>query len=619
MKRTFLLSIICIMIVSLAAPAGAAFALMGGVEEPASLASEDGALELDDTAQLSSELADTSDRAAQEHSVDQPAELLAQEVKEKEAPKKEAIKEDSNTQHIKIQDEGAVVAKVSNSDKPAIVIAGIRTTNNKKYVMLYNQSDADYDADELTVYYHPSSRIDTTNPTHVASFTGTIAKKSYVLIAQQSWVDAEKVAADATFTASILAQTDGGAVQVVEGGEEMALFCWGKSILCGDDVYRALSTDFSYQHCLDEEGWQIACLDLGPYRDFYLQTNTPLLTGGGFVPAPVNECIAIRLSEIAANTAEQFVEVYNPTDTVASLKGCQLQIRNTIYVFGDEMLEAREFYTVVVKNTRLQLSKTTSSTVYLLSSDGKSEVDEAKNNKPSEGTSWALVDGVWRQTYRVTAGAANIYEQYPPCQEGYWRNFETGRCNKIVEPKVLADCVEGKERNPLTGRCRNVEQGSGLKPCRPDQYRSPETNRCRKIGGGSALTPCKPHQYRNPETNRCRSIVSASSSLKPCRPDQFRNPATNRCKKIDSSSGLKPCRADQYRNKETNRCRKILATTPNEADFAVEDIAEPASVFIGWWVLGGIALLAVGYAGWEWREEIKRLIRRVFRPTRSSG
>lgn len=142
-------------------------------------------------------------------------------------------------------------------------------------------------------------------------------------------------------------------------------------------------------------------------------------------------------------------------------------------------------------------------------------------------------------------------------------------------------------------------------------------------GSGAAsrqLVPCREGQYRSEETNRCRSIVSAAASvLKPCADDQFRNPATNRCKKIASSDdiALADCGEGRERNPATNRCRNVKRSVPPAAGFAVEPIRDSASVFIGWWVLGGITLVAVGYAGWEWREEIGRVTRKVFRPGKS--
>lgn len=124
-------------------------------------------------------------------------------------------------------------------------------------------------------------------------------------------------------------------------------------------------------------------------------------------------------------------------------------------------------------------------------------------------------------------------------------------------------------------------------PCREDQYRSEETNRCRNIASTAAVvTPCKEGQERNPETNRCRSVAGASTDLKPCDPGQ-------------------------ERNAETNRCRKATGGDIPGAAFAVQEVPDSASTFVGWWALGGVGVLAAGYGVWEWRREIWSGIRKT--------
>ncbi len=101
----------------------------------------------------------------------------------------------------------------------------------------------------------------------------------------------------------------------------------------------------------------------------------------------------------------------------------------------------------------------------------------------------------------------------------------------------------------------------------------------------STLTPCKAGQERNPATNRCRSLLGASTQLKPCAAGQERNP-------------------------DTNRCRKAAITDVPAADFAVKDAKQTGSDFVGWWALGIIAIMAIGYGVWEWRGEIVGLARK---------
>lgn len=116
----------------------------------------------------------------------------------------------------------------------------------------------------------------------------------------------------------------------------------------------------------------------------------------------------------------------------------------------------------------------------------------------------------------------------------------------------------------------------------------------------SSLAPCKDGQYRSEETNRCRLLSSTATALAPCDDDEDRNPVTNRCRKTANlTSQLTPCREGQERNRETNRCRNVASTSPPSAAFAVEPIAETGKAFVGWWALGGVGSLAMGYGAWE--------------------
>jgi hypothetical protein len=274
---------------------------------------------------------------------------------------------------------------------------------------------------------------------------------------------------------------------------------------------------------------------------------------------PINTCSALRLSEIGANLSEQFIEIYNASNEPVNILGCQLQTnrsRETSFVFGDQVLGAGEFVSINLVQTKLALTKTTSGTVYILSSDGLTEVDARSYENLSENSTFALVDGVWQQTFVPTPGAYNIYEPYLPCQAGYERNLETGRCNKITSASV-----------PV--------------PCDIDEYRSSETGRCRKLSGATAstLTACKEGQYRSPETNRCRSLATAASSeLKPCAAGQERNPETNRCRKVSQGDGI--------------------------AGFKVVDTPTSSDQMLSWLAIGGVGLASIGYAGWEWRREV---------------
>ncbi len=304
-------------------------------------------------------------------------------------------------------------------------------------------------------------------------------------------------------------------------------------------------------------------------------------------PPIVNSCEGLHLSEIGANRDEQFIEIHNPTDHAIDGTGCQLQTNRSVsaaFIFSDDTIEAGGYRTINIKDTVLTLTKTTTGTVYLLSSDGATEVDGQTYSNLASGTSWARFADGWRQTYAPTPGSDNSDMVFLPCAEGYVRNETTSRCNKMVSEVAPIDCGEGKYRSEETGRCRVIPAASVLAACKLGQYRSEETNRCRNLVSASSQVPCKENQYRSEETNRCRTIVTASATLK-------------------------PCRDNQYRSEETNRCRTLPSKAVPAAAYAVTPVRDSAKAFVGWWVLGGIMIVAVGYAAWEWRSELRDLLR----------
>ena len=301
----------------------------------------------------------------------------------------------------------------------------------------------------------------------------------------------------------------------------------------------------------------------------------------------LNKCESLKLSEIASNVDEQFIEIINSGEKTVITTGCKLTVgdsgvRENI---GNIELKPGEFLTIKIKNTKLKLPKTKGK-VYLLDEAG-SKIDAAEYSSMPKGASWSLVDDEWIKTFAITEGAANIFKEYPDCQSGHERNA-LGRCVKIAIPPVESPCPVG-------------------------QYRHPETRRCRKIETAKTITPCKDGYYRSEETGRCRSIASAAAkTLKPCPEGQFRNSSTGRCKKIASTDDIaKECPEGFERNPQTKRCRKIKSASMPAVGSAAAEVKQVAGDTWGWWVFGGVSLLAVGYGVWQWRWEISQFVRKI--------
>lgn len=290
--------------------------------------------------------------------------------------------------------------------------------------------------------------------------------------------------------------------------------------------------------------------------------------------------LPLQISELLPNavgsdTGGEFIEIYNPTDADINLDDYRISVSSDYahdYGFPEgAIIRAGQygvFYNDDIKFTLLN----TAGIVRLQTTDGLVIFETPGYINPSEGFSWAYIENTWQYTNLLTPSAFNVLGMEIP--------------EEAAGPGNLAPCSAGQERNP-------------------------ETNRCRKIGSSSSvLAPCKDGQYRSEETNRCRSILSDVSSLAVCAEGQERNPKTNRCRSIatNADAPLEPCKEGQERNPETNRCRNVSKMV--SADYAPEK-TEPVSNYFGWWVLGGVGVVAIGYGIWEWRREIVKFAKKV--------
>ena len=479
-------------------------------------------------------------------------------------------------------------------------LASSCTTDEQKagaYVEIFNAYDAPFNLSGWKIQYKPATT--TTIWQNLTDITGEIAPQSYQV-----------------FAVAVGNASDGWVRLVDELGAPVETVGYGDAKADGLITAPSPKLNRSVQRCetagvLSNEfmladltrGQSLTCVSLVPecsYNSALLATDancqppcefdaTLLATDAACVPPPVNNCDGLVLSEIGANLATQFVEVQNISANDLDITGCEIMTNRSamkFFAFASEILPPNGFETVNIADTDLTLTKTTTGTVYLLNSDGSTEIDSVDYADLKADTSFAKIDGVWQQTYAVTPNAANVYQQFPPCDDGYFRNLTTGRCDKIVEAAELADCGDG-------------------------YFRNPETNRCKKLTVETALAPCAEGEFRNPETNRCKSLTTDTDTLTPCDPGYERNPDTNRCRKIASDTDeLTPCADGYERNPDTNRCRKIAAAA--SANFAVANEAGRGSGVMWQWMVGGTVATLSFVVAWQYRAEIGRLAKKVF-------
>lgn len=484
--------------------------------------------------------------------------------------------------------------KTDNSDKSTEENAPIlisKISQDKKYVEMYNPTNQNVNLAGWKIEYYAGSGAKTVGK----NFKDEVILANGFLVLSNDKMLAGAIKFDNNLG---LAQNDGSVVLLRSDGSVADTVGWGNnSKSAGSPIkggVKIVWRCFIDENIIDSKflsGKNLNNQEIVPYSRPNCKSPEPNPESS----KELNKCEGLKLNEIASNVDEQFIEIINSGEKTVITTGCKLTVgdsgvRENI---GDIELNPGEFLTIKIKNTKLKLPKTKGK-VYLLDEAG-SQIDSTEYEKLAKSSSWSLVDDEWMQTFMITENSENIFKEYLDCQSGYERNA-LGKCVKIATPPAESPCPVG-------------------------QYRHPETRRCRKIEAAKTITPCKDGYYRSEETGRCRSIASAAAkTLKPCPEGQFRNSSTGRCKKIASTDDIaKECPEGFERNPQTKRCRKIKSASMPTVSSAAAEVKQVAGATWGWWVFGGVSLLAVGYGVWQWRWEISQFVRKIRESIKSAN
>ena len=140
-----------------------------------------------------------------------------------------------------------------------------------------------------------------------------------------------------------------------------------------------------------------------------------------------------------------------------------------------------------------------------------------------------------------------------------------------------------------------------------------------------APTPGEPNNYQeyrtceegkviNEATGNCVKVTVVEEKV--CPVGQYLNPLTNRCKKITvTTDKTTKCKEGYYLNEETGRCRKIVENTGANYQLVTETYEEKSS-FIALYAVLGVLIVGIICVIFEFRREIQKLWRKVFRRSR---
>lgn len=123
---------------------------------------------------------------------------------------------------------------------------------------------------------------------------------------------------------------------------------------------------------------------------------------------------------------------------------------------------------------------------------------------------------------------------------------------------------------------------------------------------------CEAGKVINEVTGNCVKVTSIAEKF--CKEGYFLNILTGRCNKMKTVEE-KTCKEGYELNPETNRCRKIKENTG--ANYSLEpETYEEKSSFVALYAVLGVVGVGILFLIWEFRQEIVKLWRKVFRRAR---
>ena len=275
------------------------------------------------------------------------------------------------------------------------------------------------------------------------------------------------------FSSSGLAST-AGKLELFYQNELIDEVCWGK-IDCAQQFPKFATNEADNQSIILLPDVEPHFAEIDPTAIIEILPESP----------PLPSCPGLVITEIFSyyqeDSSEQFVELYNPTAADILLDNCRLTYKKKSFPLVGTLAPGQYY---AFQDDDLLLTKSPTKDIVLSIVDANDEIvaSATYGKKQKRGTSFALFDAGWRQTYAPTPAALNIFQEYQTCEDG----------------KVI---------NPATGNCVNPPKTTAVTACKVGYYRSPETGRCRKIAS-TTTSACKDGYERNPETGRCKKIIT---------------------------------------------------------------------------------------------------------------
>ena len=328
-----------------------------------------------------------------------------------------------------------------------ILIGQIKLTTGSQFVSLYNNTNSDIDMSTVQLAYY--NYYDLTSPKLTTSrfipLSGKLASHQYYVVSEGVMSICYKMTVS---TDSLGFSTTAGTVQVIQNGPSNVLdsIAYSKTAVTTPasmpSVWQLPTASGSFMQRAWVEGVSKTPGDAwinvssNPLDNCDLQTQiaasaTPSVPTPTAAPQKVTVVkaeaekaapnsnlglVAPELTELLPNPgapqsddADEFIELYNPNDSIFSLKDYRIEAGTTYsrgHTFKEGSLQPKSYTALMITDTNLQLSNGEGQ-VRLLSPDATVISETPGYEDAPDGESWSLVSDSWQWSETPTPGAAN--------------------------------------------------------------------------------------------------------------------------------------------------------------------------------------------------------------------
>ncbi len=358
------------------------------------------------------------------------------------------------------------VRAVANA--PSLVISQLKiTSSNGQFITLYNSTDTALDMSKYQLEYFNSYDPDKATSSRLIGLTGIVPPHGYFMVNDSALLLCYRLTVDSV---SLRLSSTAGLVEVLYFGQSnpggavtpvlQDFVGWSKTAAAGAQTVPSATEAFLQRQPADAQNnptvntpgsgnWQTvqpaggdACqLVGGPNNSAIVQTGSSQLlppteppativsldgnsaagTGTAVLPPADTGLMAPAITEILPNPAgtgndstDEFIELYNPNSVSFDLSGFSLQVGTTTlhdYTFpADSSLPPQSFTAFYSAATGLSLSNS-GGQAKLLDPSGNSISATGIYSSAKDGQAWALANGKWYWTTKLTPAAANVIDQ----------------------------------------------------------------------------------------------------------------------------------------------------------------------------------------------------------------